>query len=80
MERLEHVTAWSRANSAQIISVLCGVANGSRTLLSPFLVVPNLYPSMSCMNELTDVLKETILDHFSAVSRQIHRGLSSLLD
>jgi hypothetical protein len=77
MERLEHVTAWSRASSAQIMSALCGGANGSRALLSRFLVVPNLYPSMSCRHELPDALKETILEHFSAVSRQIHRELIS---
>jgi hypothetical protein len=49
----EPPASWSRTSTAQILSALSGVAYGRRTLISPFLVVPNLYPAIGCINELS---------------------------
>jgi hypothetical protein len=58
-------TSWSRTSATQILSALSGVAYGRGTLISHFLVVPNLYPAIGCINELSGASKPMILELYS---------------
>ena len=47
MEKLGRVPAWSRTSSINPINALSGVAYGIKSLVSPLLVVRNLYLDLS---------------------------------